>query len=94
MRPNAKENAFTLIEMVAATALAGILMLAVMTVIGGSAQTRKAYIAESQRSAPWRDRLVETIQTDLLHLDAFSGTPSGKALLHELETARIEWKPA
>jgi len=61
-------DGFTLIETLAATALAAIMMTAVMTVVTAIARSDKA-VGVDPHDADWRRRVVWVIKRDLQHAD-------------------------
>ncbi len=61
-------NGFTLIEALAATALAAIMMTAVMSVVSAIARSDKASGGDVH-DADWRGRVIQVIRRDLQHAD-------------------------
>jgi len=61
-------DGFTLIEALAATALAAIMMIAVMSVVSAIARSDKA-IDTDTRDDDWRSRVIQVIRQDLQHAD-------------------------
>ena len=61
-----RERAFTLIELLAATALIGLLMVAMMSVMGSIGRTERV-MAAHDTAAPEVDALVRLLERDLAH---------------------------
>lgn len=66
-------DGFTVIEVLAATALASVLMVVVLGVLTG--MTRKERLLESQHSPIWHDRIVRQLTADLSGASRFSTGP-------------------
>lgn len=71
-------KAFTILEMLAATALAALLMLAVLHVIGSVGRTRAALAREFDPA--WRAQVLETLRLDLTHSTGVRYEPNGVTL--------------
>ena len=56
---------FTLVELLAATALSAVLMLAVLQVLGSLGRSRVAMERRAAAAAPWREDLTEMLRRDL-----------------------------
>lgn len=88
-------EAFTLLEVLCATALASLLMVGVLGVIGGLAKTEQA-LARNAPRAEWRRRLVQQIGRDLSGAERFEPIENGFLLSGpigvDLATGVADWK--
>ena len=71
-------RAFTILEMLAATALTALLMLAVLHVIGSVGRSRAAMAR--QPDSAWRANVLETLRLDLGHSTGVRFQPDGITL--------------
>jgi len=62
------QDGFTLIESLAATVLAAIMMAAVMSVVSGIVHSDKA-VHDNTHDADWRRRVIQVIKRDLQHAE-------------------------
>ncbi len=67
---------FTLIEALAATALAAIMMTAVMTVVSALAHDDSRQANESERES-WQQRMIELVEQDLRYSDSVTDQGDG-----------------
>ena len=72
-------RAFTILELLAATALAALLMLAVLHVIGSVGRTRAA-MARWPETGMWRADLLDTLRRDLTGSTGIRYDPAGVTL--------------
>jgi prepilin-type N-terminal cleavage/methylation domain-containing protein len=73
-------RAFTLLELLASTALAALLMLAVLRVVGSLGASRAA-LARQPQVQPWRGDLVETLRRDLTNASQITFGPDSVTLV-------------
>ena len=71
---------FTLVEVLAATALTAVLMLAVLQVLGTLSRSRSAMEKRAEGAAPWREDLVDTVRRDLNSATGVRFAPNGIVL--------------
>ena len=71
---------FTLVELLAATALTAVLMLAVLQVLGTLGRSRSAMEKRDGAAAPWREDLVNTLRGDLSGATGVRYAPNGIVL--------------
>jgi prepilin-type N-terminal cleavage/methylation domain-containing protein len=73
-------KAFTLLELLASTALAALLMLAILKVVASLGASRAA-LAHQAQVQPWRADLVETLRRDLSNASQISFGPDSVTLI-------------
>jgi prepilin-type N-terminal cleavage/methylation domain-containing protein len=78
-RVRTSHRGFTMIEMLAATALTALLMIVLLRVIAGLGQSRAALTRDEHRHA-WPTSMLGLIRWDLAHAQKWSPLPDGFAL--------------
>jgi prepilin-type N-terminal cleavage/methylation domain-containing protein len=97
-------RAFTLVEMLVASALAAALMLAVMQIVGAIGRSRLA-MARSTGVEPWRTDLLDTLRWDLANASSARfragrlllsghGALEGRSLTPRHEPAEVTYETA
>jgi prepilin-type N-terminal cleavage/methylation domain-containing protein len=71
---------FTLVELLAATALSTVLMLAVLQVLGTLGRSRSMMEKQAAAAAPWREDLTEMLRRDLGGATGVRYAPNGIVL--------------
>ena len=74
-------KAFTLLELLASTALAALLMLAILKVVASLGASRAA-LARQAQVQPWRTDLVETLRRDLSNASQITFGPDSVTLIN------------
>jgi hypothetical protein len=85
-------RAFTILEMLAATALTALLMLAVFQVIGSIGRTRAA-MAKQPETGFWRADLLDTLRRDLSNSTAIRYETGGVTLIGHAALDRATLAP-
>ncbi len=79
MKSSRHLHAFTMIEMLAATALTALAMVVVLRVIAGIGQSRSALMAQENRN-PWPASLTQLVRWDIAHAQKMFTTADGFSL--------------
>ncbi len=87
-----KRRGFTLIEALAATALAAIMMTAVMTVISALAHDDSQAVNDSKRES-WQQRMIELVEQDLRYSDSVLDQGDGVLMTGHLSLDQDTLKP-
>jgi hypothetical protein len=73
-------RAFTILELLAATALTALLMAAVLHVVGAIGASRAALARQSDAGAAWRADLFELLRRDMTNASKVTFRPDGMTL--------------
>jgi len=91
--PMKQQAGFTLIEALAATALAAIMMTAVMSVVSAMARSDRAN-GTSPELIDWRSQVIDVISRDLRHADTYQSDVDGITLSGHVALDKHTLKPA
>src|SRR5437764_1127302 len=84
---------FTLVELLAATALTAVLMPAVLQVLGTLGRSRSAMERRAEAAAPWREDLTDTLRRDLGGATGVRYAPNGIVLTGHAALRRASLAP-
>src|SRR5688500_4586809 len=72
---------FSLLELLAASALAAVLMVVMLQVIGSLARSRVVLERDAAEGTPWQADLVENLRWDLLNAEEATAEPGRLVLI-------------